>query len=163
MEIRYTVAGLPEDCRVEDVMYSGSITEEGVKNISVTSLRIIDAQGSDITDGCHLEYLPGRLVVLENADIVVPEMLRKIEPEAFAGLEVRSVILPKDVENVDAGAFGNCKKLRAFVVRGEKTNIDPGALSGCEEVIVYAPEGSPAAKFAELNRLDYIPLLNQTE
>ena len=161
MEIRYTVAGLPEDCRVEDVMYSGSITEEGVKNISVTSLRIIDAQGSDITDGFHLEYLPGRLVVLENADIVVPEMLREIEPEAFAGLEVRSVMLTESVESVDAWAFENCPQLKTFIVCGAETEIDNRALSGCDEVIVCAPDGSPAEKFADYNKFSFIPLVDQ--
>ena len=92
---------------------------------------------------------------------IVPAMLKEIETEAFAGIGAESVMLTESVERVDADAFENCPQLKTFIVCGAETEIDNRALSGCDEVIVYAPDGSPAEKFAEYNKFSFIPLVNQ--
>ena len=161
MAVEYSIEGLPEDWRVDNVTFSGSITEAGSKSISVTKLSVLDADGNDMTQGCSIEYIPGQLVVLDEADLVVPAMLKEIEAEAFSGIAAKSVILPKDTELVGSGAFGNCKQLKAFIVCGAETWFDPDVLSGCEDVIIYAPDDSPAEELAEYNHFDFIPLVNQ--
>ena len=163
MTIDYSIEGLPEDWMIDDVSFSGSITEAGSKSISVTKLRVFDADGNDMTPGCHIEYIPGWLVVLDGADLVVPAMLKEIESEAFAGIAAGSVILPKEMASVGARAFENCKQLRTFIVCGTDTVFDVDALTGCADVIVYAPDGSSAEEFAEVNHFDFIPLINQPE
>ena len=161
MRIAYSIEGLPEGCTADNVVFSGSITDVGSKSIRVMNISINDEQGNDITDACRFVFIPGRQLVLEEADFEVPAMLKEIETEAFAGIGAESVMLTESVERVDADAFENCPQLKTFIVCGAETEIDNRALSGCDEVIVYAPDGSPAEKFAEYNKFIFIPLVNQ--
>lgn len=162
MPLSWTLDGLSDEFSVSDVVYSGSsITDVGEIEVSVVSLKITDPYGEDITDACDIGFVPGRLVILAEPDVVVPKMLEAIDPEAFAGMVAESVLLPECVEEVGSEAFGDCKNLTAFIVCGKDTDIDADALKGSEKVTVYAPAGSKAETFAEINMIDFIPLMNQ--
>lgn len=161
MENEYFIEGMPEGCTPENIVFSGSITEVGSKSVRVTNISIIDEQGNDISDGCRFVFIPGLHVVLDEPDVTVPAMLKEIEAEAFAGIGAGSVMLTESVESVDAWAFENCPQLKTFIVCGAETEIDNRALSGCDEVIVCAPDGSPAEKYADYNKFSFIPLVDQ--
>ena len=162
MPLSWTLDGLSDEFSVSDVVYSGSsITDVGEIEISVQSLKITDPYGDDITDECSISFVPGRLVILAEPDFIVPEALKAIDPEAFAGIGAESVMLTESVEVVAPEAFGDCKQLRTFIVCGKDTDIDADALKGSEDVTVYAPAGSKAEIFAEYNEIDFIPLVNQ--
>lgn len=160
--LSWRLDGLSDEYTVSDVVYSGdSITDVGEIEISVVSLKITDPYGDDVTDECSVRFVPGRLVVLAEPDFIVPAALKSIAPEAFTGIGAESVLLPESVEEVGFDAFRDCEKLTAFIVLGTETELGPDALMGCENVTVYAPAGSKAAEFAEENKIDFIPLLNQ--
>lgn len=160
--LSWTLDGLSDEYTVSDVVYSGdSISDVGEIEISVVSLKITDPYGDDVTGECSVRFVPGRLVVLAEPDFIVPQMLRSIAPEAFTGIGAESVLLPDSVEEVGFDAFRDCEKLTAFIVLGTETELGSDALMGCENVTVYAPASSKAAEFAEENKIDFIPLLNQ--
>lgn len=160
--LSWTLDGLSDEYTVSDVVYSGdSISDVGEIEISVVSLKITDPYGDDVTGECSVRFVPGRLVVLAEPDFIVPAALKSIAPEAFTGIGAESVLLPESVEEVGFDAFRDCEKLTAFIVLGTETELGPDALMGSANVTVYAPAGSKAAEFAEENKIEFIPLLNQ--
>ena len=160
--LSWTLDGLSDEFSVSDVVYSGSsITDVGEIEISVVSLKITDPYGDDITEECSISFVPGRLVILAEPDFIVPEALKAIAPEAFAGIGAESVMLTESVEEVGSEAFGACENLTAFIVCGKDTELDAETLKGCKGVTVYAPTGSKAEILAEESKIDFIPLVNQ--
>ena len=73
---------------------------------------------------------------------MLPEKLKLIESEAFAGIDAETVIIPKEVRAIDKGAFMNCLNLREVHIHceGEGFYCSAYAFEGCsklERVIVY--------------------------
>jgi len=160
MNIPYHAEGLLNGYTVSDIVFSDSMTEVGEKTIQIESLKILDAEGHDISDACSVNLIPGRLIVLDEPDLILPAMLRSIEPETFAGISAESVMLDKKVEVVFSRAFENCKQLKSFIVCGADTYIEPDALKGCESVIVCAPDDSAAHLFAMNNSIPFFTLMD---
>ena len=93
-----------------------------------------------------------------SADFNLPEGTVRVEAEAFAGTGMASVLLPRSVVGIEAGAFRSCANLRTVIILGENTQIAPGAFEGCESLQIIAPADSPAQRFAQENGFDYIEL-----
>ena len=84
-----------------------------------------------------------------------PEIL-SIEEEAFAGVPVYSMIIPGGCQSIGAGAFSGTP-LWEIVIPGSVTSIDKTAFDGlaCTDLLIYTPEGSPAAVFAQEHGLNW--------
>lgn len=155
-----TADSLPDGYTLSDPAYSGSIIEAGMETGAVTGVRILNANGIDVTKNYDVRFVPGRLIVLAQPSFAVPAMLESIDEGAFAGIAAESVEIGAHVRSVGAYAFAGCEKLTALVILGMDTALADTALTGSENAAVYAPAGSAAETFAGENGVSFIPLLN---
>lgn len=63
--------------------------------------------------------------------IVVPDAVREIGREVFAGRKISEIVLPQGLRTICAKAFENCDELQEIVVPSSVTKIEKGAFEGC--------------------------------
>lgn len=82
----------------------------------------------------------------------LPGGLKEIRSTAFAGTEFTYVICPDQLETIGADAFKGCVNLSGIEIPASVTSISATAFSGVpSDVLIVAPEGSAAQKFAKQN------------
>ena len=91
---------------------SGSVTSIGKEAFRDTRWMQTDAEGF-VTAGFVLVGYTGR-----NTEITVPDGIRVIGKQAFAGLPVTSVTLPESVVRIDDYAFCRCTELTHLHIPG---------------------------------------------
>lgn len=64
-------------------------------------------------------------------DVVVPELITEIAPQAFRGAEVETVSLPSTLEKIGWSAFEGCAYLSDIAIPEGVTVIEREAFSGC--------------------------------
>lgn len=148
---------LPEGHSLRESKFS-SITEPGETAADIESLKIINAEGNDVTAMFNVTVVPGKLVVLEEPIFTVAAKVKNIEEEAFAGDDLESVLIGENVASVGPKAFADNTNLKTLVVKGSSTEFDASALAGSDNVTIYAPAGSKAQSFAETAGVPFIPL-----
>lgn len=84
-----------------------------------------------------------------DTELILPANLTKIEPEAFAGTDVTSVICPDGLKEIGSRAFANCENLAVIVIPGSVDVLAQDALEGCENVLIVGEDGSAAQQFAD--------------
>lgn len=83
-------------------------------------------------------------------NIVITEDVTEIPDYAFEFVtSVVEIRVPATVTKIGKEAFGNCTGLRKIHLPAGLKNIDSSAMKNCTDVVVYAPEGSVAKKFAD--------------
>ena len=89
--------------------------------------------------------------------LTLPDGTRTVEAEAFAGdTALEEIRLPEGVAAVGAGAFAGCEGLDIAVFDGQETDIAEDAFDGCgPALLIRAPQGSSAHRFAAAHSLDY--------
>lgn len=63
--------------------------------------------------------------------IIIPEGIKTIGRECFAGTNVEEVVLPEGIETIDSDAFNLCTKLKKINFPETLKVIDHGAFNGC--------------------------------
>lgn len=100
-----------------------------------------------------------RNIVPENPDIVLPESLKTIEAEAFAGGSFTYVRLSENVTNIGNKAFADCTGLKYIYIPAATTDI---ATDAFEEVpyglIILGRSGSAAEAYATAHRYLFKPV-----
>lgn len=75
-----------------------------------------------------------------NYDIVVRPDTVMIADNAFAGTDIRTVMMPNATVTIGVNAFANCTKLTSVRVSSNLTTLGEGAFSGCTSLSqVYIP------------------------
>ena len=64
-----------------------------------------------------------------------------IAPGALAGLEVRSVYLPRSVTEVGDGAFRDCKSLEGVLLSGSSVRFGADCFAGCDGMRYFGIDG----------------------
>ena len=67
-------------------------------------------------------------------DIVIPEGPERIDPNEFAGVGIKSVVIPSTVTYIADGAFAGCEKLKYIRIPSTVTEIGTRAFAGCTSV-----------------------------
>ena len=80
---------------------------------------------------------------------VLPESLTEIAEEAFAGSRVACVECPQGLKTIGKRAFADCDILVRISLGSGVQSIAEDAFEGCENVVILAPEGSYAARWAK--------------
>ena len=76
-------------------------------------------------------------------DVVVPEGIRAIAPNAFAHSAVRSVVLPATIREIGAYAFASCKALESVKIKSASWRVGSLAFKNCislRRFVSAAPE-----------------------
>ena len=90
--------------------------------------------------------------ILQNAEIVLPDDLEKIEAEAFRKSTFASVCCNGNISSIGAYAFAENTALEWICIPSSVTDIDSTAFKDCSEtLVIYGEEGSYAQTFAENN------------
>ena len=77
---------------------------------------------------------------------VLPENLKTIKDEAFAGTSFKQFYIPDGVTSIGSGAFRNCKSLRYIWIPNSVASIASDAFAGCTDVKVFCSAYSLAAE-----------------
>ncbi len=91
----------------------------------------------------------------KQVSVTVPSKAKKIGKRAFAGKPVKKVIIKKGLKSIQPEAFKDCTRLRNIQIPVSVTKISASAFKGCKNVIINAPEGSYALKFAKKHKFNY--------
>lgn len=120
-------------------------------------------------DGTGKTYLPGAVydkdesIVLyanwrEQASMELPNALRTIDEEAFAGINAVIFRIPPTCKEIKSRAFLNCSNLRRIYISSSTSQISVDAFDGCVNLVICAPAGSTAIKVAKYNDIPYIEM-----
>ena len=91
-------------------------------------------------------------------DFVLPEDIRTIEQEAFAGSDTSIVEIPASAVpvTIESGAFANCRNLSRIYIPANVTSIAEDAFDPHIALVVFGNDNSPAKRYAETNGYTFI-------
>ena len=94
--------------------------------------------------------------ILQNAEIVLPDDLKRIEAEAFRKGTFASVYCGKNLSSIGAYAFAENTALKWIYIPSSVRAIDSTAFKDCADtLIIYGKEGSYAQTFAGNNGITF--------
>ncbi len=96
--------------------------------------------------------------ILPDQVLRLPEDMVTVEEEAFAGADIRSVVIGENCDTVGPNAFADNIGLSVVAFYGKNTFIDESAFSGCGNLVVYGRENSAAESFAVSGGYTFYPL-----
>ncbi len=152
-DVKYTSNGTEQKCTLTvhfgkvdgtwylmsevDVLKSGNVVElnDFNKEVSETILKI----NEDIVRGFSLKI--SKKDANKITTLVIPEGVKKIEKNAFIGLEnLKTVVIADSVEIIETGAFANCAKLENLVLGKSLATIEANSFDGTTITKVVLPE-----------------------
>lgn len=116
-------------------IYGGAI--EPMRFSGNDSIKVADIpHGIGLIGYCAFQYCESLWKV------TLPEGLKRIGSQAFAGCGAREIVIPESVVYIGEGAFRGCKSLEYALVRCPKSVVPSDAFDGCINLreINYANE-----------------------
>lgn len=105
-----------------------------------------------------LRYLSARLfsVCYKLEEICINEGAEYILSDAFEKCtSLKSLTIPASVKMVYKGAFEGCTGLDELIIKGRDTELEDGAVERTDTLVIYAPEGSSAQRYAAENGISF--------
>lgn len=167
---------------MESSVFSTITDDEHMIGCDALEELTISADNSKFTaiDGILYNKEGTKILVLPNkTSITLPDTLTEIPSYAFSGMKcLKSIVLPDKLKKIGKGAFAQCQELENVTIPasvktigdmafwlcpkldltflGAKTKLDKQAIWECPNVVIFAPAGSPAQKYAEERDLTFI-------
>ena len=95
------------------------------------------------------------------ADICLPEEVRVVHEEAFAGLQVETVKCSENLERIEALAFRDCENLKIIYIPASTSFIADDAFSGCPSgLVIVGSSNSLANTYARRKGFSFVPFWN---
>lgn len=130
---------LPENTPTKDFIrcYEGDVCDVYLFELPA-SLQWLDDCAFAQTDA-------GELLMHISPDFVLPQYLKTVEAEAFAGINATCIHINSQM-TIESKAFANCKQLRYVLFTenggyGYQLNLADDAFEGCENLIIFATPG----------------------
>ena len=121
-----------------------TVDEDGVVyGVSEGSATITATSYNGLTAVCTVTVQGGN-----GSGLKLPEFLKEIGEEAFAGCSEESVIVPDGCETIGARAFADSANLRTITIPASVTSIAADAFDGCTDLTIRTPKGSYASRYA---------------
>ena len=121
-----------------------TVDEDGVVyGVSEGSATITATSYNGLTAACTVTVQAG-----SGSRLKLPEFLKEIGEEAFAGCSEESVIVPDGCETIGARAFADSANLRTITIPASVTSIAADAFDGCTDLTIRTPKGSYASRYA---------------
>lgn len=97
------------------------------------------------------------------AHVIVPTGVTVVDSWAFEKKRSLKIVeLPNTVTTIKSFAFNKCRALERIVIPQSVLKLDVGMIWECDQVIIQAPTGSAAAKYATDKNKPYIPMDSNT-
>lgn len=120
------------------------VTQPGIQEFTVAATSGIP---------CRVSFT---LITHAENKLTLPGKLDLIEEEAFAGLNIREVIVPEGVTDIEKNAFANCGNLALVTLPDSLESISNTAFDGCENLVILCAEDSTAHVFAQANNIRFL-------
>ena len=121
-----------------------TVDEDGVVyGVSEGSATITATSYNGLTAVCTVTVQGGN-----GSGLKLPEFLKEIGEEAFAGCSEESVIVPDGCETIGARAFADSANLRTITIPASVTSIAADAFDGCTDLTIRTSKGSYASRYA---------------
>ena len=78
-----------------------------------------------------------RIVAASNATRDIPTTAKILAGDSFSGLNLEEIMLPDNIEKIEAHAFQNCTKLLAVYIPRSIHTIDTAVFARCENVTIF--------------------------
>ena len=110
-----------------------------------TTLLLLNASGMLAMSGT--DYAPTAADYVDSGStLILPDNLKRIQEEAFAGTDVRNIVIPASCTFADAKAFADCEALEQVIVMNADMMMSVSAFDGCDHPITLrVPRGSMLA------------------
>ena len=120
-----------------------------------TKITIYDKAGNTAEYTDYIEvFIP--MLVRSPKKLNLPENLKEIEDEAFAGSAAfGEVYIPDGTEKIGSRAFASCSRLVFISIPDSVTEISDNAFDGSGNVVILCCIDSEAEAFAKRNHLPY--------
>ena len=98
----------------------------------------------------------------EKTDVIIPDNVRSISPDAFSGTAIETVTIPDGIKEIPPHAFENCSELREVVFPDTLETIGANAFYNCsklKEIII--PESVKKIDnyaFQKCHSLEYVKM-----
>ena len=89
-----------------------------------------------------------QLTVSGQKMLKLPDSLRAVDSEAFAGVAADEVVIAEGCLSIGSRAFAGCEALVRVEIPDSVTAIAEDAFEGCSTLIIAAPKGSTAQEYA---------------
>ena len=103
---------------------------------------------------CNEIILPQKSVGSDRI-LALPNALKTIDDEAFAGADMQQIVIPDGTTRIGSRAFAGCGELLLVSIPKDVNSIADDAFEGCDTqyFCIVAEDGSYAAQYAETNGL----------
>jgi len=150
--IRSIGAGAYHGCSVKRIVLPDSLVDFGEEVFMSSRLGSIKIPAG-------IKSIPVRAFryCTELESVVFQEGLEAIDAAAFNGCEsLIKVKVPNSLRFIDRWAFSDCKELKLFVIANPETVIMDTAFDSNPELIIQAPAGSYAEKYAKEHNIPFV-------
>lgn len=90
------------------------------------------------------------------SDVMVKKGISTIRRKAFYGCTtLGEVYIPEGLKTMETKAFYGCRNLKKITIPASVTSISPDTFENCPNVVIYAPKGSYALKYAKKYGISY--------
>jgi len=116
-----------EKVEVISEIYAPTENQEGIATYTSKKFAV-----SSFTQQTKTQSIPS---LQEMTVLHLPDMLGKVEDEAFENLACEAVIVPEECTTIGSHAFRNCRNLK-YIRISQEIEIAEDAFEGCKDVIV---------------------------
>ena len=109
-------------------------------------------------DDLWLVYDADDTMIDSQPDFVLPDALRTIGEEAFAGGFFRYAVLSENTESVGVRAFADCPRLGYICIPNSGTVLDEQAFGDLDSLVIFGHSGSTAETFALDHGFIFVPI-----
>lgn len=94
----------------------------------------------------------------------LPQAITEIPACAFYQCRALTALrLPEGVASIGLDAFYRCEAMKAIYIPAACESIDPTAFQKCAELVIYAPEGSYALRYADERGIRSVAVTEETD
>ena len=97
---------------------------------------------------------------LTRPDFRIPNGVKVIDDEAFAGIAAKRIRLPEATKKIGSLAFSNCPNLIEIYIPEGCTSIADDAFAGVSKLTIYGKDGSEAKTFANKHKYGFVIVTN---
>ena len=106
----------------------------------------------------RLIYDADDTIIDSQPDFVLPDALRTIGDEAFAGGFFRYAVLSENTESVGVRAFADCPRLGYICIPNSGTVLNEQAFGDLDSLVIFGHSGSTADTFASDHGFIFVPI-----
>ena len=146
-----------EDCiqygAAADLVQVGCQAHSPIMIAPQPAARERDGLGAGWRCGVCGEILASQAIIPKERCLFLPDALREIEEEAFAGTSAMQIVLSGNTITIGDRAFSQCTELALVVIPESVTAIGKDVFAGCSNVVIMTSGGSYAEQYALENRI----------